>query len=106
MKRKKIKLLAGAMIIAMTGAVFTGCGNNSTSNDGTVTITVSGSTSVGPLMEKIAEKYEEEVDIRISRAIAVLEPSLVAVLSVIVGVVLLSVMLPLLGIMSGMGIGG
>ena len=60
MKIKKIKLLAGAMIIAMTGAVFTGCGNNSTSNDGTVTITVSGSTSVGPLMEKIAEKYEEE----------------------------------------------
>ena len=44
----------------MIGAVFTGCGNNSTSNDGTVTITVSGSTSVGPLMEKIAEKYEEE----------------------------------------------
>ena len=60
MKRKNIKLLAGAMIIAMIGAVFTGCGNNSTSNDGTVTITVSGSTSVGPLMEKIAEKYEEE----------------------------------------------
>lgn len=60
MKIKKIKLLAGAMIIAMIGAVFTGCGNNSTSNDGTVTITVSGSTSVGPLMEKIAEKYEEE----------------------------------------------
>ena len=60
MKIKKIKLLAGAMIIAMIGAVFTGCGNNSTSNDGTVTITISGSTSVGPLMEKIAEKYEEE----------------------------------------------
>ena len=60
MKIKKIKLLAGAMIIAMIGAVFTGCGNNSTSNDGTVTITVSGSTSVGPLIEKIAEKYEEE----------------------------------------------
>ena len=60
MKRKKIKLLAGAMIIAMTGAVFTGCGNNSASNEGKVTITVSGSTSVGPLMEKIAEKYEEE----------------------------------------------
>ena len=26
MKRKKIKLLAGVMIIAMTGAVFIGCG--------------------------------------------------------------------------------
>ena len=60
MKRKKIKLLAGVMIIAMTGAVFVGCGNNSASNEGKVTITVSGSTSVGPLMEKIAEKYEEE----------------------------------------------
>ena len=60
MKRKKIKLLAGVMIIAMTGAVFIGCGNNSASKEGKVTITVSGSTSVGPLMEKIAEKYEEE----------------------------------------------
>ena len=60
MKRKKIKLLAGVMIIAMTGADFVGCGNNSASNEGKVTITVSGSTSVGPLMEKIAEKYEEE----------------------------------------------
>ena len=60
MKRKKIKLLAGVMIIAMTGGVFVGCGNNSASNEGKVTITVSGSTSVGPLMEKIAEKYEEE----------------------------------------------
>ena len=60
MKRKKIKLLAGVMIIAMTGGGFVGCGNNSASNEGKVTITVSGSTSVGPLMEKIAEKYEEE----------------------------------------------
>ena len=60
MKRKKIKLLAGVMIIAMIGGVFVGCGNNSASNEGKVTITVSGSTSVGPLMEKIAEKYEEE----------------------------------------------
>ena len=41
MKRKKIKLLAGVMIIAMTGAVFVGCGNNSASNEGKVTITVS-----------------------------------------------------------------
>lgn len=60
MKRKKIKLLAGVMIIAMTGGGVVGCGNNSASNEGKVTITVSGSTSVGPLMEKIAEKYEEE----------------------------------------------
>lgn len=38
MKRKKIKLLAGVMIIAITGAVFVGCGNNSASNEGKVTI--------------------------------------------------------------------
>lgn len=60
MKRKKLKLLAGVMIIAMIGGGGIGCGNNSSSNEGKVTITVSGSTSVGPLMEKIAEKYEEE----------------------------------------------
>ena len=59
MKKKRNKLLAGVMIIAMTGG-FIGCGNNSASKEGKVTITVSGSTSVGPLMEKIAEKYEEE----------------------------------------------
>jgi len=34
--------------------------------------------------------------------IAVLEPTLVIILSVIVGTILLSVMLPLLGIMSGL----
>ncbi|MCQ2968878.1 MAG: phosphate ABC transporter substrate-binding protein [Clostridium sp.] len=60
MKRKKVKLLVGAMIIAIISVIFTGCGNNSSSSDATAKITVSGSTSVGPLMEKIAEKYEEE----------------------------------------------
>ena len=57
MKRRKIKLLAGAIMIAITGAIFTGCGNSD--SNGEVAITVSGSTSVGPLMGKIAEKYEE-----------------------------------------------
>lgn len=60
MKSRKIKLVVGAMLVAITGALFTGCGNQTSGNDGSVTITVSGSTSVGPLMEKIAEKYEAE----------------------------------------------
>ncbi len=50
----------------------------------------------------IAEEYEYTVNNRITNIIAKLEPTLVIVLSVIVGVILFSVMLPLLGIMSGM----
>ena len=56
--------------------------------------------SLDEVMKKIAVQYEEEIDGQISRVIAMLEPKLVAVLSVIVGVILLSVMLPLIGIMS------
>lgn len=56
--------------------------------------------SLDEVMKKIAVQYEEEIDGQISRVIAMLEPTLVAVLSVIVGVILLSVMLPLIGIMS------
>lgn len=55
------------------------------------------------LMEKIAAAYEEEIDQRLARIISVLEPTLVVILSIIVGLILLSVMLPLLGIMSGIG---
>ena len=55
------------------------------------------------LMEKISSTYEEEIDQRLARLISVLEPTLVVILSVIVGLILLSVMLPLLGIMSGIG---
>lgn len=59
-----------------------------------------GSTDVA--MSQIAGQYEEEVDDRLSALISILEPSLVAVLSIVVGMILLSVMLPLMGIMSGM----
>lgn len=54
------------------------------------------------VMDKIARQYEEEIDAKLSSIIAVLEPTLVIVLSVIVGSILLSVMLPLLGIMAGL----
>lgn len=59
--------------------------------------------SVDTVMKKLAERYEEEVDTKINKIIAILEPTLVAVLSIIVGVILLSVMLPLMGIMSSIG---
>lgn len=54
------------------------------------------------VMQEIAEKYEEEIDSRLFRLISVIEPTLVIFLSVIVGIILLSVMLPLMGIMSSL----
>lgn len=60
MRSKKIKLMVGALLVTMVGATFVGCGSNdSASNSDATTISISGSTSVGPLMEKIQEKYEE-----------------------------------------------
>jgi len=59
--------------------------------------------SVDMVMRKLADRYEEEVDSQIGNIISVLEPTLVAILSIIVGMILLSVMLPLMGIMSSIG---
>lgn len=63
MKRKSLKLLCTALLVTMVGGSFVGCGNNSSdgnSEGGEVTISISGSTSVGPLMGKLAEKFELE----------------------------------------------
>ena len=54
------------------------------------------------VLEKVATTYQEEADEEINDFIAVVEPTLVIILSVIVGIILFSVMLPLLNIMSGM----
>jgi len=54
------------------------------------------------VMEKLAARYEDDVNVQITRIISVVEPSLVIALSVIVGMILLSVMLPLMGIMAVM----
>ena len=54
-------------------------------------------------LDKIAVSCQEEADIRIQNMVSALEPTIVAVLSVLTGLILLSVMLPLLGIMSEIG---
>ncbi|MBC3797266.1 type II secretion system F family protein [Acetobacterium tundrae] len=54
-------------------------------------------------MQKIAIQYNEEVDTSIGHLLSILEPTLVAILSTIVGMILLSVMLPLMGIMITIG---
>lgn len=53
--------------------------------------------------ERIAEIYSEEVDTRIHNLISWIEPALVAVMTVLVGAILLSVMLPLITIINNMG---
>lgn len=55
------------------------------------------------VMRRIAAHYGQEADRRIQAAISALEPTLVAALCLIVGLVLLSVMLPLIGVMSAIG---
>ena len=59
--------------------------------------------SMDTIMEKLATRYEEETNTQINNIISFVEPTLVAILSVIVGVILLSVMLPLMGIMAAIG---
>lgn len=56
--------------------------------------------SMDQVMDKIAGLYQDDIDTRMNNGLAVLEPTLVISLSLIVGVILLSVMLPLMGIMS------
>ena len=57
--------------------------------------------SLDEMMKKIAAGYEKEIDERLNRTISILEPTLVAGLAVMTGLILLSVMLPLMGILSG-----
>lgn len=55
------------------------------------------------VLQKIASMYDESNDKRIRGFISILEPTLVISLSLIVGLILLSVILPLLGIMTSIG---
>lgn len=59
--------------------------------------------SIDTVMAKISENYEKETDKKLQEIISVLEPTLVIILSLIVGLILLSVILPLMGIMTNIG---
>ena len=54
-------------------------------------------------MNKIFQEYEDNIDYEINRFVSRLEPALVIVLSVIIGFILLSFLLPLIGIMASIG---
>lgn len=55
------------------------------------------------VLQNISDDYEQQADASIDAMVARLEPTLVAVLAVAVGLILLSVMLPLAGILAGVG---
>ena len=55
---------------------------------------------VDTTMAKVAAEYEERVETDIANLVSIIEPTLVAVLSIVIGAVLLSVMLPMAGIIS------
>ncbi len=59
--------------------------------------------NVDEVMRRLSERYDNEVSRRFESIVAVIEPSIVAVLSIIIGGILLSVMLPLMSIISQMG---
>ena len=66
-------------------------------------VSIGGRTgSMEEIMQKIADQYDEDIDVRMAGMIAAIEPTLVIILSVIVGIILLSVMLPLVSIMAGL----
>ncbi len=55
------------------------------------------------VMHRLADLYSEDADASIDRAVSAIEPAMVAALSIIIGGILLSVMLPLMGILSSIG---
>lgn len=52
------------------------------------------------VMNKLAVAYEEEIDDSIGKLVSIIEPALVAIISIIIGGILVSVMLPLASILS------
>lgn len=56
--------------------------------------------SADAALERIARQCDQDAVTRTEGVISVLEPTLVAILSVVVGVILIAVMIPLMGIMS------
>ena len=50
--------------------------------------------------DRVAHLYAEETDEKLERILSLIEPALVTVLAVIIGCILLTVMLPLAGVMS------
>ena len=54
------------------------------------------------VMDTISQMYEDQVEESITQMVSIIEPTLIALLSVVIGAILLSVMLPMAGILTTM----
>jgi type IV pilus assembly protein PilC len=61
------------------------------------------SGTIDEILQKTAHHYHEEINNSIEKTINTIEPTLVAILCMIVGIILLSVLFPLIGIMTAIG---
>lgn len=61
-KKKIVALLCGAVMVS---GLAVGCSSGGSSEGDTAKITISGSTSVGPTMEVLAEAYQKNNDVKI-----------------------------------------
>jgi type IV pilus assembly protein PilC len=59
--------------------------------------------NIDEVMKQVADHYDEEVQKALTKGVEMIEPIFVGVLAILVGSILLSVMLPLMGIMSSIG---
>lgn len=57
--------------------------------------------TIDQVFSEISDLYRDELDTHIESQLAVIQPALIIILSLIVGIIMLSVMFPLLGILSG-----
>ncbi len=60
------------------------------------------SGAISEMLMSISVKYHDETQQQIQKILSIIEPTMVAILCLMVGLVMLSVMLPLTGILTGM----
>ncbi len=100
--RRKIMQVRDLLIkgISLSDALITS-GIFDTGYNGIITAGVrSGSSS--QMLSELADKYYENTEKHTQKLLSIIEPALVAILCLMMGMVMLSVMLPLTGILSGM----
>ena len=58
------------------------------------------------MLNKVADVYEEEVDVLVESLISLLEPLMIVILGLIVGTIVIALFMPLLELLDGLSGGG
>ena len=94
----KTKVQAGDPL----AAVFTESGIFNPTHNGILSSGIrSGATP--KVMERLSEIYEQNTSRMIESFLSLIEPLMIGVLSLIIGIILICIMLPLIGILSSIG---